>query len=124
MVSFGVQWNTPFFSTYYHVGVLWTLNEPIGGADRAIRALKNAGKRIVFVSNNGAKSLQSYQEQIAGLGHSASEDDIVCPAISVVRYLQSINFQGLIFAICSNTFMSILRKAGYEVISGVGFSYT
>ncbi|XP_039442092.1 uncharacterized protein LOC120422653 [Culex pipiens pallens] len=99
-------------------GVLWTLNEPLEGADRAIRALKDAGKRIVFVSNNGAKSLERYQEQIAGLGHSASEDDIVCPAISVVRHLQSINFQGLIFAICSKTFMDILRKAGYEVISG------
>lgn len=98
------------------------MNEPLEGTDRAIRALKDAGKRVVFVSNNGAKSLDSYQKQIAGLGHSASEDDIVYPAISVVRYLQSIDFKGLIFAICSKTFMDILRKAGYEVISGVSFS--
>uniref|UniRef100_A0A8D8HH00 Phosphoglycolate phosphatase 2 n=1 Tax=Culex pipiens TaxID=7175 RepID=A0A8D8HH00_CULPI len=99
-------------------GVVWNLYGPIEGTGQAIGALKAAGKRVVYVSNNSVRPLENYQEQIRKLGHEVTEEDLVHPAVSIVRYLKSIDFNGLIYAIGSNAFLKTLRDAGYEVLSG------
>ena len=71
------------------------------------------------MSNNSVRTLENYKEQVQKLGHELVEENLVHPAISVVRYLKSINFQGLIYAICAEPFRNTLRDAGFEVISGV-----
>lgn len=41
------------------------------------------------------------------------------PAKSVVQYLDSINFKGLIYVMATDNFKNSLRVAGYEFIFGV-----
>ncbi|XP_065082767.1 uncharacterized protein LOC135705120 [Ochlerotatus camptorhynchus] len=99
-------------------GVLWNRSEPIEGVGEAISALKGSGKHLVYVSNNSVRTLENYKNQLRKLGHDENEADVIHPAVSVIKYLKSINFRGLIFAICSEPFLAALKDAGYEVLHG------
>ena len=46
-------------------GVVWLAHQPIPGSVRAIASLREAGIRVVFVTNN---SFSTYEEQVAALG--------------------------------------------------------
>ncbi|XP_058834999.1 glycerol-3-phosphate phosphatase-like [Topomyia yanbarensis] len=99
-------------------GVVWNTYGPTEGAGDAISELKGCGKHLVYVSNNSVRSLENYQEQVRNLGHEVAEEDVITPVFSVVKYLKSIEFQGLIYGIGSVEFLKVLQDAGYEVISG------
>ncbi|XP_001654245.2 phosphoglycolate phosphatase 1B, chloroplastic [Aedes aegypti] len=99
-------------------GVVWNLYGPIEGVGSAISALKSQDKRVVYVSNNSVRTLQNYRDQVRTLGHEVDDEDVVHPVVSVIKYLKSINFDGLIYAICSQSFLDSLRDAGFEVIHG------
>ncbi|XP_053689889.1 uncharacterized protein LOC128738626 [Sabethes cyaneus] len=99
-------------------GVIWNIYGPIEGIAQAITQLKNYGKQIVYVSNNSVRSLDNYNQQFRKLGHEVAKEDIIIPVFSIVKYLKSINFSGLIYAIGTKEFLTVIRDAGYDVISG------
>jgi 4-nitrophenyl phosphatase len=68
-------------------GVVWLAHEPIDGAVDAVSRLRNAGSRVVFVTNN---SFSTRAEQVAALGHIgiAAEGDVVTSAMSAASALQ------------------------------------
>ncbi|KXJ84480.1 hypothetical protein RP20_CCG004826 [Aedes albopictus] len=99
-------------------GVVWNLYGPIEGVGSAISALKSQNKRLVYVSNNSVRTLPNYRDQVRKLGHEVDDEDVVHPVVSVIKYLKSIDFKGLIYAICAQPFLDALRDAGYEVIHG------
>ncbi|XP_058464570.1 uncharacterized protein LOC131438508 [Malaya genurostris] len=99
-------------------GVVWNIYGPIPGIGDAISELKSRKKHVVYVSNNSVRSLQNYKEQVRKLGHDVAEEDIINPSFSVIKYLKSINFQGLIYGIGTEEFLGTLQKAGYELING------
>ncbi|XP_055523538.1 uncharacterized protein LOC129717571 [Wyeomyia smithii] len=99
-------------------GVLWTVFEPIPGVAEALAALRAQGKTLRYITNNGVRSFEHYAAQFRTLGVNLEASDIIHPALSVVRHLQSINFQGLIYCIATETFKTVLREAGYELLDG------
>lgn len=56
-------------------GVVWLAHEPIPGSVEAIAALRAAGRRVVFVTNNSAAMIAE---------HEASLEDIGIPAVGDV----------------------------------------
>jgi 4-nitrophenyl phosphatase len=69
-------------------GVVWLAHEPIPGSVKAIEALRGAGIRVVFVTNN---SFSTYSEQVAALGSIGipAEGDIVTSAMSAATAMKS-----------------------------------
>jgi ribonucleotide monophosphatase NagD (HAD superfamily) len=47
-------------------GVVWIGRGPVPGAPETLAALLDAGKRVVFVTNNPAKYPAAYAERLAG----------------------------------------------------------
>ncbi|XP_055609076.1 uncharacterized protein LOC129756280 isoform X2 [Uranotaenia lowii] len=99
-------------------GVIWSLQGEIEGVGAAISLLKSYGKSVFYVSNNSVRSLDNYKKQILRLGQEPDLRDLNNPATSVIKYLKSINFTGLIYAIVPEEFLKLLREAGYEVLTG------
>ncbi|XP_019527239.3 uncharacterized protein LOC109399255 [Aedes albopictus] len=99
-------------------GVLWNRYEPIEGVGAAIGALKSLGKHVVYVSNNSIRSFENYRKILQQMGHDVDKVDVIQPVTSVIKYLKSVNFEGLIYAIGTEPFLADLRNAGYEVIHG------
>lgn len=55
-------------------GVVWLSHEPIAGSVEAIAALRAAGHRVLFVTNNSYAKVASQEETLASLGITALGD--------------------------------------------------
>ena len=55
-------------------GVVWLSHEPIAGSIEAIAALREAGHRVLFVTNNSYAKVASQEETLAALGIPAVGD--------------------------------------------------
>jgi glycerol-1-phosphatase len=58
-------------------GCVWVGDEPTPGAAEAIAALRDAGKRLAFVTNDPRHSGEDYVRKLWGLGVQASLMDVV-----------------------------------------------
>jgi HAD superfamily hydrolase (TIGR01450 family) len=73
---------SPFLRSYDQLildldGCVWVGDEPTPGAPEAIAALREAGKRLVFVTNDPRHSGEDYVRKLWGLGVQASLKDVV-----------------------------------------------
>ena len=61
-------------------GVVWRGEEPIEGSAGAVRRLRDAGQRVIFVTNNSSATLEEYRTKLAGVGIEIEPDDLVTSA--------------------------------------------
>jgi len=66
-------------------GVVWIGREPVPGSPEALRALLEAGKRIIFVTNNPGRLPQTYAERLRDLGVEVGVEQIVTAGMVVAR---------------------------------------
>jgi glycerol 3-phosphatase-2 len=66
-------------------GVVWIGREPVPGSVETLTALRAAGKRIVFVTNNPGKPPAAYAERLRSLGVEVGEEQIVTAGVVVAR---------------------------------------
>jgi HAD superfamily hydrolase (TIGR01450 family) len=68
-------------------GVLYRWPEPIDGAAEAVRALRDAGKRIAFVTNNSSRTPAQVAERLASVGIDAKTEEVVTSALATATML-------------------------------------
>lgn len=66
-------------------GVVWIGREAVPGSPEALRALLEAGKRVVFVTNNPGRLPQAYAERLRDLGVEVGPEQIVTAGMVVAR---------------------------------------
>jgi 4-nitrophenyl phosphatase len=74
-------------------GVVWRGEEPIGGAPEAIRALRDMGKRIVFVTNNASRSPRDYAAKLMRMRIPTEPADIISSAHAVIEQLEAVGLK-------------------------------
>ncbi|EDV45991.1 pyridoxal phosphate phosphatase [Drosophila erecta] len=99
-------------------GVLWTLEHSVPRAADGYAALQRIGKQLTFVTNNSVRTVEQCVKSFAKIGMQVQPEQIWHPAQSIVSYLQSIKFQGLIYIIASQQFKAVLREAGFQLLDG------
>ncbi len=68
-------------------GVVWLAHEPIAGAVDAVAALRESGRRVLFVTNNSAATLAEHEAALAHIG-IPSRGDVVSSALAVTQLIQ------------------------------------
>ncbi|KAI6015067.1 HAD-like domain-containing protein [Pisolithus orientalis] len=71
-------------------GVLWRGDRPIEGAVEVLDMLRKRGNRLLFVTNNAAKSRRSYKTKFDQLGIEAHVDEIYGSAYAAAVYISSV----------------------------------
>ncbi|XP_062547734.1 uncharacterized protein LOC134213123 [Armigeres subalbatus] len=99
-------------------GVLWTVFEPIPGIEQALATLRTHGKTIRYITNNSVRTFDHYAAQFRTLGVTLTPSDIIHPALAIVQHLKSLDFQGLIYCLATQSFKNVLVNAGFELIEG------
>jgi len=69
-------------------GVVWKADRPIAGSPEAIRTLRDAGKRVCFVTNNSSETHETYAKKLAEMGAGGSSEEIVSSADATARLLE------------------------------------
>ena len=69
-------------------GVVWKGDRPIAGAPDTIRTLRDAGKRVAFVTNNSSETGETYAKKLAEMGAGGSPDEVVSSADATARLLE------------------------------------
>ncbi len=74
-------------------GTLMTGNEPIPGAETAIRFLQDNNIPYRYISNGTRKSRKNVLKKLERLGVPVSIDEIYTPAIAAIQYLRDRNIR-------------------------------
>jgi glycerol 3-phosphatase-2 len=68
-------------------GVLYRWPEPIPGAAAALAALRDAGKRIAFLTNNSSRTPSQVAERLGTVGVEARPEEVVTSALATATVL-------------------------------------
>jgi HAD superfamily hydrolase (TIGR01450 family) len=67
-------------------GTVWVEDQPTPRAAEAIAAIRAAGKRLVFVTNDGRRTPEEYVQKLWGIGCTAAVEEIISVG-SVIQYV-------------------------------------
>ena len=96
-------------------GVLYRWPEPIPGAAEAVAALRKAGKRIAFVTNNSSRTPAQVVERLASVGVDADRAEVVSSALVTATILAERGI-GSAFVIGEEGLVEALTDAGIGVV--------
>lgn len=100
-------------------GVVWVGREPVPGSPQALRALLEAGKHLVFVTNNPGKHPAAYAERLAGMGVAVEEAQIVTAGMVVTRLAgEAAGNGGGAFVIGAPALKEMVAATGARVLEG------
>jgi HAD superfamily hydrolase (TIGR01450 family) len=99
-------------------GVVWIGREPVPGSPETLLALLEAGKRIVFVTNNPGKLPSAYAERLRGLGVAVGEEQIVTAGIVVARLAGEAAGEGGVFVIGAAPLKEMVAATGARLLEG------
>jgi HAD superfamily hydrolase (TIGR01450 family) len=96
-------------------GVLYRWPEPIRGAAEAVAALRKAGKRIAFVTNNSSRTPAQVVERLASVGVDADREEVISSALVTATILAERGTSSA-FVIGEEGLVEALTDAGIRVV--------
>lgn len=101
-------------------GVVWIGREPVPGSPEALRALLDAGKRIVFVTNNPGRLPQAYAKRLGELGIEVGPEQIVTAGMVVARLAGEAAgaARGTAFVIGAGPLKEMVAATGARLLEG------
>lgn len=69
-------------------GVIWRGDEPLPGAPETVRALRDAGKQVCFVTNNSSELAETYAKKLARMGAGGAPEEVVTSADATARLIE------------------------------------
>jgi phosphoglycolate/pyridoxal phosphate phosphatase family enzyme len=98
-------------------GVLYRGNRVIDGAPDAVGWLRRIGKKLIFITNNSAKTRAGYARKLMRMGIPARESEIVTAGYAAAVYLRSRWPDAKIYVVGEEGLRSELKLAGLRLVS-------
>ncbi len=100
-------------------GVVWIGREPVPGAMEALRALIDAGKEIVFVTNNPGRPAATYVERLREAGVPVADDRVLTAGVVTARLaVERAGAGATAFVIGAPAFHETVVAAGLALVEG------
>jgi 4-nitrophenyl phosphatase len=99
-------------------GVVWIGREPVPGSPETLRALLEAGKRVVFVTNNPGKLPSAYAERLGELGVEVGPERIVTAGMVAARLAGEVAAGGGAFVIGAAALKEMVAATGARLMEG------
>ncbi|MEL7625666.1 MAG: HAD-IIA family hydrolase [Anaerolineaceae bacterium] len=98
-------------------GVLWHDNKPLGNLPGIFDQIQDLGLDFVLATNNSAKTIEEYQEKLAGFGVVVKPERILTSAVATFFIVRNSHpGKHLIYIVGSQSFEKDARKRGFEVL--------
>ncbi|HXF37039.1 MAG TPA: HAD-IIA family hydrolase [Actinomycetota bacterium] len=98
-------------------GVLYRGDQPVPGAPRALRRLRERGKRVAFLTNNSGRTPEAVAAMLAALGIEAAPGEVVTSALATADVLAARGVHSA-YVIGEEGVRRALADAGIEVRDG------
>jgi HAD superfamily hydrolase (TIGR01450 family) len=113
---------SPLFSRYDQVildldGCVWIGPQAVPGAPEAIATLRDAGKRVAFVTNDPRHAGEEFVRRLWGIGVQASLADVVTVGAAVQYLLAETRRGGTAFVIGTDAFCRHVADAGVRIVN-------
>lgn len=113
---------SPLLAAYDNVvldldGCVYIGERSTPGAPEAIAALRGAGKRLAFVTNDGRRSLEDYVRKLWGLGVQASVEEVVTVG-AAMQHLLAERPPGRAYVIGSAAMFRHVADSGQRIVNG------
>jgi phosphoglycolate/pyridoxal phosphate phosphatase family enzyme len=95
-------------------GTLYLGDEPLPGAAETVAALRAAGKRTVFLSNNPTKTREQYAAKLSRMDIPTPAEDIVNSSFVLVRWLLQTAPAARLFVVGEEPLKRELQAAGFR----------
>jgi HAD superfamily hydrolase (TIGR01457 family) len=94
-------------------GTLYLGDQVLPGAVKTVAALRAAGCRTIFLSNNPTKTREQYAAKLTRLGIPTQVDDIVNSSYVLVQWLKANAPGACLFVVGEDAIKGELRSAGF-----------
>jgi HAD superfamily hydrolase (TIGR01450 family) len=98
-------------------GVLYRWPEPISGAAEAVASLRDAGKRVAFVTNNASRTPEEVAVRLASVGVRADPAEVVTSALATASALGERGLRSA-FVVGEGGLIRALEDEGIRVVDG------
>lgn len=99
-------------------GVLYRGDEPVPGAVEAVARARTAGTKVLFLTNNSARTPLEVAERLERMGFAAAADEVLTSAMATASLLHREGTAGTAFVIGERGVREALSEAGIEVVDG------
>ncbi|TMK59187.1 MAG: HAD-IIA family hydrolase [Actinobacteria bacterium] len=99
-------------------GVVWIGREPVPGSAEALRALREEGKGIVFVTNNPGKPPAAYAERLRELGVEVAPEQVVTAGMVAARLAGDAADGGSALVIGAPALKEMVAATGATLLEG------
>ncbi len=101
-------------------GTIYLGEALLPGAKDTIAALRTAGRRTIFLSNNPTKTREQYATKLSQLGIPTPAEDIVNSSLVMVRWLLREAPLSRLFVVGETPLQNELREAGFRLSDQAG----
>lgn len=96
-------------------GTVYLGEHLIPGAERVIRLLRDAGRKVVFLSNKPLYTCKDYAAKLTRLGIPTQSTDVVNSTFVMIRYLLSVAADAKVFVMGELPFVAEMARAGFHL---------
>jgi HAD superfamily hydrolase (TIGR01450 family) len=118
---------TPSVAAYDHFlldldGCLWLGDGALPGAVEAVAAVREAGKSILFLTNDVRHAPEAFVRKLWRLGFQASLDEIVTVGAAVQFALTARGGHGSAYVVGAQALVDHVAEAGLRIVNGTPFA--
>jgi HAD superfamily hydrolase (TIGR01450 family) len=102
-------------------GTVWVGHDALPGAVDAVLALREAGKQLVFLTNDVSHPPEGFVRKLWRLGFQASVDEILS-AGAALQFTLAEEYSGTAYVVGSPALVDHVADAGLRVVNGTPFA--
>jgi HAD superfamily hydrolase (TIGR01450 family) len=103
-------------------GTVWVGGEAIPGAIDAVAALREAGKAVLFLTNDVRIAPEAFVRKLWGLGFQASLGDVLSVGAALQFWLAQGDRRGSAYVVGSQALVDHVADAGFRIVNGTTFA--
>jgi arabinose operon protein AraL len=96
-------------------GTVYLGERLLPGAERVIRRLREANKKVVFLSNKPLYTREDYAAKLTRLGIPTAPEEVVNSTFVLIRYLQKVAPDAKVFVMGELPFVAEMARAGFHL---------
>lgn len=96
-------------------GTVYLSDRLIPGADRVIQKLREAGRKVVFLSNKPLQTREDYAEKLTRLGIPTRPEEVINSTLVMINYLKKNAPKAKLFVVGEPPFIEELKREGFTI---------